>query len=560
MNTIQDMPPKSSWNSEAQKFLIVMPTFNNRETIFDLITLLAAGGLHLLVVDDGSEKPVSEILGDGRQIGVTIIRHTKNMGKGAALKAGFSWAREHGFTHAITVDADGQHLMKDVVRMCAASRENPQKLILGRRDMDSVTAGFVPNSSRFGRNFSDFWIALESGRRVFDSQSGLRCYPLRGLPDRACWTVHYDFEVEILTRWLWLGREVGSLDVAVYYPELRFSSFRPFLDNARISWLHTRLCCLRIFGSGVFFNTSALGETEIAGAGLVSGLLRYFGPRFCYFFLPLVAVCYWVFFRDAKSNLMKFYRHLGVNGLKARFLTLGNVLAFAYSILDRAAFGMGIISPKVFSREQQFLPGDDGWVIMGAHFGDWSFAGSAFAVKHQRPVLIMIDQGINPRLQSIAQRGLNDRVVFGDLSGDKLATLLTCKDVIERGGFVCLMADRRPAHPDESVRVNFMGEPVYLSKSVFRLAKAFGRPVRFFNCCRESQFGRSHYNLVGETIWDGKEEIDELEIANRYIKLLETAVRASPQNWFNFHDFWSVDRVSSQTRSARATGKLEAHA
>ncbi|MCX6125274.1 MAG: glycosyltransferase [Proteobacteria bacterium] len=559
MKAVQEASAKTLRKGHFQKFLVVMPSFNNHETILHLIAMLSTGDLHLLVVDDGSEKPVSELVGSERRVGVTIVRHHKNKGKGAALKTGFSWAKEHGFTHAITVDADGQHSTTDIARISAASRENPQKIILGRRDMDSLSAGFVPKSSRFGRDFSDFWIAIEAGKRVFDSQSGLRCYPLKGLPDQACWTTHYDFEVEILTRWIWLGREVESLNVEVFYPKLRFSSFRPFLDNARISWLHTRLCGLRLLGSGIFFNIKPPNETEIAGAGLVSWLLRHFGHRFCYFFLPVVAACYWGFSRDAKNNLVKFYRHFGVTGLRARFLTFRNVLAFAFSILDRAAFGMGIIRPEVFSH-QHFLGGEEGWVILGAHFGDWSFAGSAFAAKHQRPVLIMIDQGINPKLQSIAQRGLHDRVIFGDLSGDKLATILTCKDVIERGGFVCLMADRRPAHLDELVRVNFMGKPAYLAKGVFRLAKAFGRPVRFFNCCRVSQLGRSHYRLVSETIWDGEEDIDEVKIAERYAKVLENAVRVSPQNWFNFNDFWSVDRVSSQTRSAGSAGELEAHA
>ena len=237
-----------------QKILIAMPTFDNAGTVLQLMLQLSTNDLHLLVVDDGSEVCVENLVSSELGHKITVLRHDQNMGKGAALRTAFQWARAHGYTHVVTVDSDGQHFAKDVLRLAEVSRQHPDLLIIGRRDMDAPGAGIVPQSSRFGRDFSDFWISMETGKHVSDSQSGLRCYPVENLPDHACWSVRYDFEVEIVTRWLWRGGKTKSINIDVSYAKNRISSFKPLLDNTRITWLHIKLCLLRILGAGVWFN------------------------------------------------------------------------------------------------------------------------------------------------------------------------------------------------------------------------------------------------------------------------------------------------------------------
>lgn len=538
------------------KILIAMPTYNNQASALVMIQSLAKLGFTLLVVDDGSEVALPS---QTDLAAVTIIRYQRNHGKGHALRAAFQWARERGFTHVITVDADGQHLTGDVARLAVKARELPGSLIIGKRDMDAPSAGFVPGSSRFGRDFSDFWIAMESGGRVSDSQSGLRCYPLADLPDRECWSNRYDFEVEIITRWLWRGGNVASETVSVYYPECRVTSFRPFVDNVRISWLHTRLCCLRLLGAGILFNKKQKSQ-EVSGAGFLSQLIKWLGPGFCYALLPLVVFFYWLAAASARANLMEFYRHIGITGFKAHKMTYKNILAFAFGIVDRAAYAMGRVEPLVASLPSQFSADGAGSVMLGAHFGDWSFAGKAFGDKHGRPVLIAVNQKINPKMQSITENALKNRLMFIDLGADRVSTMLTCKDVMDRGGYICFMADRVGAGEEQIIEVTLLGEIAKLPKNIFRMAKAFQRPVKFFYCARESLSGWPKYKLTGITLWDGVETIDGAELAPRYSKALEEAVLASPHNWFNFHDFWSNARVKTDAEHESDSRQLKAHA
>jgi predicted LPLAT superfamily acyltransferase len=529
----------------VQKILLAMPTFNNAGTVLDLMSQLSKIDLPLLIIDDGSTVSIPALVPTDLNRKFSVLRHDTNKGKGAALRSAFHWARTHHYTHVITVDADGQHFVKDVVKMAEASRAQPDTLIIGRRDMDSPAAGLVPQSSRFGRDFSDFWIAVETGKRVSDSQSGLRCYPVANLPDTTCWSVRYDFEVEIVTRWLWRGGKTKSIDIDVSYAENRVSSFKPLLDNIRISWLHTKLCTARLFGAGVWFNKNLPANKEVSGAAFLGRILAIFGPNFCYALLPLVSVFYWAISHKQRRCLIDFYRHLGITGLSAYWHTYRNFLSFAFSIVDRTAFAAGLINPKVASIQQTFSPDDSGWILLGAHFGDWSFAGANFYDKHGRKVLVAINQKINPQLQSLVQNAFAGRLTFLDLSADRLATILTCKDVLEQGGYVCFMADRLSKNDRDVFRVQFLGEYIHLSKNMFRMSKVFRRPVKFFNCTRTSNGKDANYHLIGTNIWDGKEDINEEEMANRYVKTMEEAVKTSPQNWFNFYDYWSHERANS---------------
>ena len=536
-----------------------MPTFNNSGSVSGLIQELSKLGYPLLVIDDGSEIPVESLCSGVSLPKTTILRHDVNLGKGAALRNAFQWARQHGFSHVVTVDADGQHFPSDVSKLAQISLKHPESLILGCRDMDSPLSGHVPGSSKFGRDFSDFWIAIESGKRVRDSQSGLRCYPLANLPDNSCWSVRYDFEVEIMTRWLWRRGAVISQDIAVHYPKNRVSSFRPIVDNTRLTWLHTRLCVLRVLGAGWLF--AKCGERqEVAGAGLLDWLMRKIGPGFCYTFLPVMALFYWLVAGHARRSLAAFYRHLGIGGLRANLLAFRNIRAFAYSIVDRVAFACGVVTPQVASERQRFVPSEGGWVILGAHFGDWSFAGSTFAAKHGRRVLIAMNQKISPRLQSIVQKSFANRLGFVDLSAGQVGAVLACKETLEQNGYVCLMADRLPTPDAESLEVTFLGEAIRLPRSVFRLAKAFQRPVKFFNCTRQSFTSAVSYHLVGTTLWDGIENIDEMTLAQRYVETLESVVRQDPQHWFNFHNFWSHEDVKHTATTSNRRSQLPAHA
>lgn len=211
-----------------------IPVFNNAGTIADVVARARAQIPNIVVVDDGStDADLRELL---KPLDVPVIRHDKNLGKGAALLTAFNFAAEKGAKYMITLDGDGQHFPEDIPHFLSAL--TPNAILIGSR---REVVGNMPHSSRFGREFSDFWICIESGATTHDTQSGFRAYPLQAIEALRLHSRHYNLEVEIVTRAVWAGMNIRAVPIRVRYLENPHSSFRPFLDNARISMVHTRL-------------------------------------------------------------------------------------------------------------------------------------------------------------------------------------------------------------------------------------------------------------------------------------------------------------------------------
>lgn len=213
-----------------------IPVYNNAATVREVACRARQQLEHVLVVDDGStDADLCELLGD---VDITLITHKRNRGKGRALLTAMRYATKQGAEYMVALDADGQHFPEDIPQLLP--HLTPHTIVIGRR---ARVEGSMPDRSEFGRTFSDFWIHLETGVTVRDSQCGFRAYPLpavRQLPLRAA---GYHFEVEVITRALWAGLQITDAPVGVWYaaPEQRVSSFRPFRDNLRLALLHTGL-------------------------------------------------------------------------------------------------------------------------------------------------------------------------------------------------------------------------------------------------------------------------------------------------------------------------------
>lgn len=216
---------------------VVIPVYNHREGVCNVVQRVLGHCSTVIVVDDGSTDGSADSL---EGLPVTLVRLPHNGGKGAALLAGAAAAARLGATHMITLDADGQHYPEDIPLFFQAIAQNPGAIIVGRRDF---SVPHVPGSSRFGRAFSAFWMRVQTGARVRDMQSGFRAYPLHLLDCLKFTEPGYAFEVEVLVRAVWAGFEVREIDIRVYYPprEERVSHFKAFKDNVRISLLNTRL-------------------------------------------------------------------------------------------------------------------------------------------------------------------------------------------------------------------------------------------------------------------------------------------------------------------------------
>jgi glycosyltransferase involved in cell wall biosynthesis len=219
------------------KPLIVIPVYNHARTLREVATRALDVCGDVLVVDDGSTDGSAEAL---RDLPVRFIRHEINRGKGVAILTAAAEARRLGMSHIITIDADGQHDPANISRFIPVIRENPLAIVIGKRIFNSKT---VPFSSRFGRSFSNFWLRVETGYSLKDTQSGFRSYPVIVLEWLKLHDKRYSFEVEVLVKAAWAKVALKEVDISVYYPEpdKRISHFRPLMDNLALTVLHTRL-------------------------------------------------------------------------------------------------------------------------------------------------------------------------------------------------------------------------------------------------------------------------------------------------------------------------------
>ena len=223
--------------SRLTKTLIVIPVYNHAKSLRAVVEASLDEGYPVLVIDDGSTDGGLDTVA-----GLPIERHRfpENRGKGAAILAGAALAERSGFGAILTIDADGQHDPADVRRLLDASASSWPALVVGARLMEGSGA---PRSSVFGRDFSNFWVRLECGQALPDTQSGYRLYPVDLLSAMRFLSTRFTFEVEVLVRAAWAGYPIVSVPVPVHYPPAgaRISNFHMLKDNARLTCLHAWL-------------------------------------------------------------------------------------------------------------------------------------------------------------------------------------------------------------------------------------------------------------------------------------------------------------------------------
>lgn len=236
-------PDMQNKTNLTRSILLVIPTYNNHDTLRNVVEKSLKTGMEILVVNDGSTDGGPKTIDD---LNIERLDLPKNRGKGIAIQTAANWAYENHFTHIITMDADGQHSAHDVPKFVKKIKENPLSIILGARDFDKTD---TPESSRFGCKFSNFWVRVSTGVSVSDSQSGFRAYPVDAVRRLRCLSRRYNYEVEILVKGIWAGLAIQSVSISVNYnpKTIKASHFRPFVDNARISLTYTYLVTRNLF-------------------------------------------------------------------------------------------------------------------------------------------------------------------------------------------------------------------------------------------------------------------------------------------------------------------------
>ena len=188
----------------------------------------------VIVIDDGSLDGTGE---RARAAGADVVRHPRNLGKGAALLSGFERAFRAGARAVVSLDADGQHPPGEALRL-ALDPSPLATLVLAVRDLRRDGA---PAPNRFSNGFSNLWMSWFARRRLHDTQCGLRRYPLPDVLELGLHGTRFELESEVIVRAVRAGIPLVEVPTRVLYPEGRTSHFDSVRDPARIvaRLLHT---------------------------------------------------------------------------------------------------------------------------------------------------------------------------------------------------------------------------------------------------------------------------------------------------------------------------------
>lgn len=230
----------------SRTHLLLIPSYNTGPKLMETVH----GAMEVwspvwVVVDgstDGSDKALDE-LAQQHPEDLRIFRLPVNAGKGSAVLEGVKEALSLGFTHVLTMDADGQHPATHIVPFMEASQKHPEAVILGLPQFDAS----APTIRLRGRKIANWWARLETQSDIGDCLFGFRVYPagpLRAVMEKTMWARRFDFDPEVAMRLIWRGHPPVNVPAPCRYftkSEGGVSHFNYYRDNVLLTWMFTRL-------------------------------------------------------------------------------------------------------------------------------------------------------------------------------------------------------------------------------------------------------------------------------------------------------------------------------
>ncbi|MCB1669202.1 MAG: glycosyltransferase family 2 protein [Porticoccaceae bacterium] len=222
----------------------IVPVYNHPDKLTELASAITnTYQLPIIFIDDGSTQDCHQIMAYLAQhnSNISVVTHQHNQGKGAAIKTGLHHANNRQFSHALQIDADGQHSTSDIPKFIQAAIAAPDRLIAGYPAYDNS----IPKLRYYGRYLSHIWVWINTlSTTVKDSMCGFRVYPIAA----SCQLIkdepmgnRMEFDGEFIVRWFWRYGQPTQLETKVIYPENNLSNFQLLKDNKLISLMHARL-------------------------------------------------------------------------------------------------------------------------------------------------------------------------------------------------------------------------------------------------------------------------------------------------------------------------------
>ncbi|WP_324020571.1 glycosyltransferase [Pantoea sp. JZ29] len=548
---------------------ILIPCYNHGAMIATVLTRLAPFGLPCILVDDGSDAATQTVLDRlaAENSTLTLVRLAENAGKGAAVMHGMQVAAQAGFTHAVQVDADGQHAIEDIPALLALAQQHPEALISGQPVYDAS----IPRSRLYGRWITHVWVWIETlSLQLKDSMCGFRVYPIAPtlqLAQHATLGRRMDFDTEVMVRLYWQGHPSYFVPTRVTYPQDGLSHFDAFKDNVRISLMHTRL----------FFGMlpripSLLGrrspqhwarQKEVKGLwGMRLMLLvwRVLGRRaFTLLLYPVVGV-YWLTATTARHAsqhwLARVREQLRVRQkpVPANLTSYQHFLRFGQVMLDKIASWRGELH---VGRDITFAPGAEalldlrnpqGKLLLASHLGDVEACRALAQLNSSKVINALVFSDNAKRFKQIMeemapQAGLNLMPVT-DIGPD---TAILLKEKLDRGEWIAIVGDRIAVNPQRGGEwricwSRFMGQPAPFPQGPFILASILRCPVDLIFALRQQGKLHIHCEPFADPLLLPRDDRQNAlqQTIDRYAERLEHYALQSPLDWFNFFDFWQL--------------------
>lgn len=547
---------------------VVIPCYNHGAMMASVLARLAPFNLPVIVVDDGSDAATQLQLATLHAPQLSLLRLDSNQGKGAAVIHGLRAAAARGFTHAVQLDADGQHQAEDLPLMLAEAERYPDALISGQPLYDDS----IPKSRLYGRYITHFWVWIETlSLSISDSMCGFRVYPLAAtlaLCDRRAIGQRMDFDTEIMVRLYWQGTRSRFIPTRVTYPASGLSHFDALYDNLRISWMHTRLffgmlpriprlLAMRKLPTHWSVETERRGQW---GLRFMLAVYRYGGRLpFTLLLWPVVAV-YWLSGQRARTASRQWLAQVTAAAqqrqvaLPPRLNSYRHFLRFAGAMLDKVASWRGDLR---WGRDIDFAPGAEaviraptphGKLILASHLGDIE-ACRAMAQQVSGLVinaLVFTDNARRFRevLETIAPQAGVNLMPVSDI-GPETAILLQQK--LDAGEWLAIVGDRTAVNPQRGgerrvIWSDFLGRAAPFPQGPFVLAAALRCPVLLMFALQQQGKLRIHCEPFADPLLLPRAQRQQAlqQAVDRYAERLAHYALLAPLDWFNFFDFWTL--------------------
>lgn len=564
--------------------MAIVPVFNHPLRVGQVVDALHAMPLDVLLVDDGSDATTANILDEiAVQQDVHLLRLPKNCGKGAAVSAGLEWAAQHDYTHALQVDADGQHDLADAPTLLEMARRSAHSLVSGKPVYDDS----IPRSRLIGRYVTHAWVWLETlSFSIPDSMCGYRVYPVKpslqviheeGVGQRM------DFDTEIMVRLYWRGHDAIFLPTRVRYPQDGISHFRILADNWRITRMHTRL----VFGMlrrlpwlltrrrRDTVSWARIGERgSMLGMRFVVRMTGILGHRGTKILLRPIAAYYVVFHHRARQASRQYLAKVNARVMPelrdTTRPTLRNVyrhfLGFSHEAVSKLqAWQSGTALPAITISGNEVLNDycakGRGALLITAHLGNMEVSRALAAMNSDLKVNALVYTRNARKFTRLIEEfapDFCDRLILVEEIGSD--TIIQLRTLIERGEIVVIVGDRTPASENgRVVTADFLGEAAEFAVGPYLLGHLLECPVGLLFCVRDGE--RYHVTLerFANSIRLPRSKRNEQlsRLAQAYAARLEHHVLQAPLQWFNFFDFWRTsgtapgvaDGVSNSVRT-----------